>query len=139
MARTQHVPSAEGMLQVSGEMTVKGAEGAPNTKVGTAFPLYVGTDLDAAAAHYGHKVVFDYYLAGLVIASRGPALNMAKAGKSPEEIAQFMSTWKPTDKVARAPKVQVDPSVAFFERFQSMSKEERLEQLKKLQALAKSM
>ena len=76
---------------------------------------------------FGDNVVNDGFIRSARIAAQATMRNHLKAGKSPEEVAEYMAeNWKPGASLS-------DPTVAFINKMASMTPEERREIMAKLQ------
>lgn len=81
------------------EVTGSQGRGAEAKKVTVNYEF--GADMAASAKMFGDKVVYNAYMAKVVIDLQNLVRNGIKAGKTPEEIKVQAAAWKPGVKVSR--------------------------------------
>lgn len=112
-----------GAIQISAKKEVNGVEKS-------AMITYdFGENLDDCADKFGAEVVFSNAVRNFKIDAQAAMRRMLEAGKSQEEIAEAMSTWKPGVRMER----QIDITGAFLSKWKDMTDEERQEMLEKMQ------
>lgn len=88
-------------------------------------------DLEALSEKYGAEVVAESARAQLRVKFQAAVRSLAEAGKSDEEIASTMASWKPGDKLG----LGGDPQAVIMKNFGNMTPEQRaalIEQLSKM-------
>ena len=92
-----------------------------------------GATLDEAVEKFGADVVFTNFKRTAVITAQAAIRRMMEGGKSEEEIATTMQSWKPGVALERT----IDPVASLVGKWDSYSKEEQDEILRKLKAKTK--
>lgn len=88
----------------------------------------LGDNCQDAITKFGEDVVFSNFVAQTKIRAQAIMRDMLTDGKTDEEIATFMASWKPGTARDRV----TDPTAAFLGKFVTMTKEEQEDFLKKL-------
>ena len=81
------------------EVTGSSGRGAEAKKYTTNYEF--GADMAASAKMFGDKVIYNAFMAKVVIDLQNLIRNAIKAGKKPEEIEALVKAWKPGVKVSR--------------------------------------
>ena len=92
-----------------------------------------GLTLEEMANKFGEEKVNELAKANFIIRFQSAIRSMAEAGKSDEEIAATMQSWKPGDKVLDGTK---DPEQSILKNFGNMTPEQRAELMAKLSAMS---
>ena len=87
-----------------------------------------GADLNEMAQKFGKEVVFTNARGSFIITAQAAMRRYLETGKSPKEIADLMTAWKPGVALARV----VDPVAAITAAWGSMSEEQKADVLRKL-------
>lgn len=82
-------------------MEVTGSAGKGATAKKQTVNYEFGADMTAAAKMFGDKVVYNAYMAKVVIDLQNLVRNGINAGKKPDEIKALVVAWKPGVKVSR--------------------------------------
>lgn len=93
----------------------------------------LGDNLEDAVQKFTPEVVFTNFQSQAKIRAQAIMRDMLTEGKTDEEIATFMASWKPGVTRERS----VDPTAAILGKFGNMSKEEQDAFLEKLLAAAR--
>jgi hypothetical protein len=88
-----------------------------------------GDTLQDAIDLCGEEVVMSNYTAHSKVALQSIIRTKLKAGQTPEQVAEFVSTWKPGMVIERT---AVDPKVAFKAAFDAASNEKKAAMLAEL-------
>lgn len=90
-----------------------------------------GGTVEAAIEKFGAQVVYSNFTRAAVITAQAIMRREMEAGKTSEQIAEKMATWKPGVAIERV----VDPIGATMSKFKSMSAEEQNALIEKLMAM----
>jgi hypothetical protein len=93
----------------------------------------LGDNLQDAIEKFGEEVVFTNFQAQAKIRAQAIMRDMLTAGKTDEEINEFMASWKPGSARERI----TDPKIAFLRRFEKLSEEEQNKYIEELMAKIK--
>jgi len=89
-----------------------------------------GENLEQALDLFDEKVIFSNFRASVKITAQAAMRRYLDAGKSQEEIAELMKSWKPGVALER----KSDPVAAFKAKFASMSEADKIKALAELKA-----
>ena len=89
-----------------------------------------GDTLKDSVEKFGEAVIFTNFKRTAVITAQAAMRRMLEGGKTEEQIVEAMGTWKPGVALDRT----VDPVGSLVSKFDSYSKEEQDEIIKKLKA-----
>ena len=89
-----------------------------------------GESLEQALDLFDEKVIFSNFRASVKITAQAAMRRYLDAGKTQEEIAELMKSWKPGVALER----KSDPVAAFKAKFASMSEADKIKALAELKA-----
>jgi hypothetical protein len=107
-------------------LEVKATKNGVDREVGAFVDL--GDNCQDAITKFGEEVVFSNFQSQARIRAQAIMRDMLTEGKTDEEIAQFMSAWKPGTTRER----NVDPTAALLNKFALLSPDEQQAYLTKL-------
>lgn len=93
---------------------------------------YAGKSLEQLAEAYGTERVANYAVAQLTVRFQSAVRSLAVAGKSDEEIAKTMETWKPGDRLSSGMSME-----SIVRSFDSMTPEQQAQLFAMLQSQSK--
>lgn len=100
------------------------------TPVTASFDMSFGETSEESVKMFGDDVVNSGFNAATVVKAQARLRSLLEKGKTPDEAAALMSSYKPGVAAAR---VGADPKAAYMAMFNSLTPEQKLEELKKLQ------
>lgn len=92
-----------------------------------------GKDLDEAREKFGDEVVFSNFKGAAVITAQAAMRRRLEQGKSAEQIAEEMKSWKPGVALARG---AADPAAALLAKFGGMDAKEQQDLIAQLREKA---
>ena len=120
------------LIQVNASFS--GTKDNPVDKIQTSFGVEDGGSLEGATELYGAEVVFGQFQKGLTTTARNALRGQLQSAKSGEGALEKMANWKPGVSMERT----VDINAALRSQFAGMSKEEKVAEIKRIQAIAES-
>jgi hypothetical protein len=103
-----------------------------NTDREVAALIDLGENIEDAIAKFGAEVVFTNFQSQAKIRAQAIMRDMLTEGKTDEEIADFMATWKPGSTRER----NIDPTAAFLKKFDTMDEDAKNKMIEDLMAKA---